>query len=196
MMRGAEIQKYKRLNELAEQGGIVIFGTGDDKAIPVGELRQAFAIEQKMYNRSFTNLSITDAIDVYEETIAPLSPETVLIHLGETDKSLFENDNAAFDNAYRSLLTYIKRQNINCRIAVVSLQNYDDVQLISNINNHLKYIAESEHCEYGDIASKKVWNPKSTMDAVSFVYSLGFVRPLKNKRPLYDLVRMSFCYGI
>ena len=64
---------------------------------------------------------------------------------------------------------------------------------IEEINKHLKYIADFEKCEYGNIANKKVWNPKSTMNAVSFVYDIGFIRPLKNKRPLYDLVKILFC---
>ena len=40
-MREAEIKKYAKLNELAEQGGIVIFGCNEDKDIPTGEIRQA-----------------------------------------------------------------------------------------------------------------------------------------------------------
>ena len=52
-MREAEIKNYTNLNELAEQGGIVILGDGKDKDIPTCELRQAFAVESKVYNRSF-----------------------------------------------------------------------------------------------------------------------------------------------
>ena len=65
---------------------------------------------------------------------------------------------------------------------------------MNEMNRHLKYLADSEKCEYGDIASKRVWNPKAEMEAVSFVYSIGFVNPLQNKRPLYDLVKILFCY--
>lgn len=193
-MREAEIKKYIKLNELAEQGGIVIFGCGEDVNIPVGEVRQAFSIDAKMYNRSFKNLSITEAEAMYKTCIAPISPETVLIHIGEDDLSLFKKDAAEFDTTYRNLIAFIKKQNKKCRIAVVSMRDYDNHPIIEEMNKHLKSIADSEQCEYGDIASKKVWNPKATMSAASFVYSIGFVRPLKNKRPLYDLVRTLFCY--
>ncbi|MBQ8000870.1 MAG: hypothetical protein IJ298_06560 [Ruminococcus sp.] len=188
-----QVNRYIKLNELAETNGIVVFGSGEDVNIPIGEIRQAFSIEPKMYNRSFKNLSITDAESIYEKCIAPLCPETVLIHIGEDDLSMFKKNSAEFDTAYRSLITYIKSQNKHCRIAVVSMKGHDDHPLISEMNKHLKHIADSERCEYIDIASRKVWNPKSTMDAASFVYSIGFVRPLKCKRPLYDLVRMLFC---
>ena len=193
-MREAEIKNYEKLNELAEQGGIVIFGCGADKDIPTGEIRQAFAVEAKIYNRSFENLSVTEAVGIYEKVIAPLAPETVLIHIGEADLATFAEKPAEFDNKYLELIKVIKAQNKKCRITVVSLKNYDNDPQIAELNKHLKYIADSEKCEYGDISARKVWNPKASMDAASFVYSIGFVHPLKNKRPLYDLVKMMFCY--
>ena len=194
-MREAEIKNYTKLNELAEKGGIVIFGCGVDKDIPTCEIRQAFAVESKIYNRSFESVSVKDALSIYKETVAALSPETVLLHIGETDIEFFAENSAEFDNKYRELIGYIKSQNKKCRIAIISLRNYDYDPQIEVINKHLKYIADSEQCEYGDISAKMVWNPKASMEVESFVYSIGFVHPLKNKRPLYDLVKMLFCYN-
>ena len=194
-MREAEIKNYTKLNELAEKGGIVIFGCGVDKDIPTCEIRQAFAVESKIYNRSFESVSVNDALSIYKETVAALSPETVLLHIGETDIEFFAENSAEFDNKYRELIGYIKSQNQKCRIAIVSLKNDDYDPQIEVINKHLKYIADSEQCEYGDISAKMVWNPKASMEVASFVYSIGFVHPLKNKRPLYDLVKMLFCYN-
>ena len=194
-MREAEIKNYTKLNELAEKGGIVIFGCGVDKDIPTCEIRQAFAVESKIYNRSFESVSVNGALSIYKETVAALSPETVLLHIGETDIEFFAENSAEFDNKYRELIGYIKSQNKKCRIAIVSLRNYDSDPQIGELNKHLKYIADSEKCEYGDISAKKVWNPKASMEVASFVYSIGFVHPLKNKRPLYDLVKMLFCYN-
>ena len=195
-MREAEIKNYIKLNQLAEQGGIVIFGCDEDKQIPTCEIRQAFAVESKIYNRSFDSLSVTEALDVYEKAIASLKPETVLIHIGEADLTTFAEMPTEFDNKYFELIKVIKAQNKKIRIAVVSLKNYDNNPQITELNKHLKYIADSEKCAYGDISAKKVWNPKASMNAASFVYSIGFVHPLKNKRPLYDLVKMLFCYEV
>ena len=194
-MRESEIKNYTKLNELAEKGGIVIFGCGVDKDIPTCEIRQAFAVESKIYNRSFESVSVNDALSIYKETVAALSPETVLLHIGETDIEFFAENSAEFDNKYRELIGYIKSQNKKCRIAIVSLKNDDYDPQIEVINKHLKYIADSEQCEYGDISAKMVWNPKASMEVASFVYSIGFVHPLKTKRPLYDLVKMLFCYN-
>lgn len=193
MLESSAVKRYKALNELAENDGIVVFGGEEDLSIPLGELKQAFAIEPKMYNRSFAGLSVTDAAAAYDECVTPLVPEAVLVHIGDSDLKMFEESPTEFDRKYRELIAHIKLHNKKCRIAVVSLKNYDNDPEISKINTHLKYIADSEHCEYGDIASKKVWNPKSAMDAISFVYAMGFVRPIKNKRSLYDLVNILFC---
>ena len=195
-MREAEIKNYEKLNDLAEQGGIVIFGSGSDKDIPTGEIRQAFSVESKIYNRSFDNLSITESVSIYKKIIAPLTPETVLIHIGEADLTNFAGNPTEFDNKYLELIKSIKAQNNKCRIAVVAIKNYESDPQIVEMNKHLKYVADSEKCEYSDISVKKVWNPKASIDVASFVYSIGFVHPLKNKRPLYDLVKMLFCYEV
>ena len=55
-MQKLETQKYKQLNELSEAQGIVVFGNNEDKSIPIGELRQAFCIDSKIYN-NFKNES-------------------------------------------------------------------------------------------------------------------------------------------
>lgn len=193
-MRNSELQKYTRLNELSEPKGIVIFGGSEDISLPIGEIKQAFAIEEKIYNRSYEQLSVREALDVYKKSVVILKPDTIFLHLGSADKELFAENTAVFDQHYRELINYIRKQNEKCHIVIVSLQNHEKNSKIENLNEHLKYISDSERCTYGDIADKKVWNPKSTMDAVSFVYSIGFVRPLKNKRPIYDLLKMLFCY--
>lgn len=189
------MKRYNALNDLAEHDGIVIFGGSSDIDIPLGELRQAFAIETKLYNRSVNDISIKDAISVYDACIASLHPETVLLHIGDADLKYFRDHSADFDQKYRELIGHIRKQNKKCRIAIIALKNYDESVEIAEMNKHLKYISESEHCEFGDISAKLVWNPKGTKDVVSFAYDIGFVRPLKNKRPIYDLVKILFCFN-
>ena len=189
-----EIRYYTKLNGLAEQNGIVIFGCGEDKNIPACELRQAFAVESKIYNRSFSHLSVCDAAAAYTQTVLPLAPETVLLHIGKDDMRLFSDDPSAFDACFRELIGLIRAENAECRIAVVSQRNEGNDPQTEEMNRHLQYIAESERCAYEDISVKRVWNPQASMDIVSFVYTMGFDRPLKNKRPLHDLVKIMFCF--
>lgn len=189
-----QVKNYTVLNDLAEKGGTVIFGGKEDKDIPLCELKQAFELDSKFYNRSFDNISVTNAKELYESCVAPLESDTVLLHIGENDLDLFTEDSDKFITLYRELISKIKADNKKCRIAIVSLKNYDGDSLIAKLNEQLKYLADSERCEFADISEKKVWNPKGTKDTVSFVYSIGFVRPLNIKRPIYDLVKILFCY--
>lgn len=189
-----EMRTYRTLNELAEPDGIVIFGGSDDLGLPLCELKQAFALEQGLYNRSLPGLSVKDAAVLYETCAVPLYPETVLLHLGATDTELFRENPDTFDRYYRELISCVRTQNKSCRIAVLSLKNPEETPVICEMNKHLKYIADSERCEFGDITAKRVWNPKETKDVVSFVYSIGFEQPLKTKRPLYDLAKMLYCW--
>ena len=192
-MKDFEIEKYERLNQIAQSKGIVIFGGSDDTDIPLCELRQAFDIEENMYNRSFHELSIEHAIEAYDSCVAPIFPETVFIHIGKYDIELLHKNPNLFDSKYLELIEHIRAENKTCRIAVVSMKNYYNDPDIAEMNRHLKFIADSEKCEYGDIATRKVWNPQATRDTASFVRNIGFVRPLKSARPIYDLIRILFC---
>lgn len=188
-----EVEKYAELNELAEASGIVIFGNEEDRSIPLCELKQAFELDSNLYNRSFTKLSIVDALEVYDECIAGLCPETVLLHIGADDLEFFKSSPEEFDKKYCELITHIRQADKKCRIAVISLKNYEKNSEIAELNKHLKYMAESQRCEYGDIASRRIWNPKAAKERASFVNSIGFMQAWKNKRPIYDLVRILFC---
>ena len=192
-MRDLEIKKYRKLNEFAETDGIVIFGEGTDTNIPLCELRQALGVDEKMYNRSFSKLSINDAVSVFDACISPIAPETVFIHIGESDVAAFNENHSDFDIEYRALIKHIREQNKKCRIAVISIKNTDNNSDVEEMNKHLKYIAESEKCEFGDLTVQKVWNPKATMQTTSFIRSMGFVHSLKTPMPLYDLFRVLFC---
>lgn len=189
-----KIAKYKFLNQLAEAEGTVIFGTSSDVNIPLGELKQAFSLSGSIYNRSFSELSVADAARVYGECVAELCPDTVIVHIGGADVSDFGGKETAFEENYRALIGTIREKNKACRIVIVSLKNYDNDITVSEINKLLCEIADSEKCEFEDISTKQKWNIKESSETASFIYDIGFVRPLNIKRPIYNLVRILFCY--
>ena len=189
-----EIAKYKSLNQLAESDGIVILGGAEDSNIPLGELKQAFALNDNIYNRSIAGLSATDAARVYDECVKELCPETMLLHIGEADVQGFDSNEAAFEEGCRTLIRTIRAKNKRTRIVVVSLKNYENDAAIAKLNKSLAYIADSEKCEFEDISAKRVWNTKENREVTSFLYEIGFDRPLSIKRPIYNLVRILFCY--
>ena len=190
----AEIAKYRSLNQLAESDGIVIFGGAEDVNIPLGELKQAFALSDHIYNRSIAGLSATDAARVYDECVKELCPETVLLHIGEADVQGFDSNEAAFEEGCRTLIETIRAKNKRTRIVVVSLKNYENDAAIAKLNKSLAYVADFEKCEFEDISAKGVWNTTENREVTLFLYEIGFDSTLNIKRPIYNLVRILFCY--
>lgn len=190
----ATITKYKKLNKLADTFGTVIFGDQEDLEIPLCELKQAFQLNQNFYNRSFPNLSILDSAKIYEECIEPLCPKVLLLHIGSNDLELLERDIEAFSYAYTNLINTIKKTNSTCQIVLISQQNPKEDLAISNLNLSLKNIAQSYNLVFEDISKNRLWNPKETKEVLSFIYSMGFVRPLQRQKSFYDLVKILFCY--
>ena len=190
-MKNAETVRYEKLNELAAKGGVVILGGAADCEIPLCELKQAFGLETMLYNRSVEGISVNDAIEIYDACVAPLAPETVLLHIGEADLRLFADDAAMFDQKYRELVQHIRANDRRCGIVVVSLANPEGSAEIAEMNRHLKYIADSEQCQYGDIAARRLWNPKETRGVMSFLNAMGLGGA--RHQPVYDLIRILFC---
>ena len=131
-MREQDIKNYNALNKLAEQNGIVIFGGKEDISIPLCELKQAFSIKENCYNRSFENLTISEACDIYADCVAELSPETILLHIEDAESFKFSADK--FTDDYRKLISQNRQNNKNCRIGVVSAKNYYNNNDITELN--------------------------------------------------------------
>ena len=190
-------EQYEALNKLAGPGGTVIMGGRSDLGLPLGELKQAFGLEDNLYNRSVDNLSVRNAAGVYDACIAQLAPSVLLLHIGEEDRALFQEESGEFDRGCRELVSHIRSMTPGCEVVMVSQELPDapgEMESVRELNRHLKYIAESEQCRYEDISSKHVWNPDQTKEVVAFVRSVGFVRPLRQKKPVYDLVRTLYGY--
>lgn len=192
-MREREIKNYKALNGISQQNCTVIFGGTNDLKLPLCELCQGFDLKENCCNRSFENLTADEAVKLYNTCIAELFPESVFLHI--EDIKGFKTSAEKFAKDYTNLIWQIKKDNKNCRIAVVSAKNYNNDRDIEEFNKQLKYIADSEKCEFCDISKKRVFNPTQTKEVASFVYNLGFVHPLKCKRPLADLAKILFCFG-
>ena len=133
-----QTKTYLSLNELAKPNGTVIFGGKSDIDIPLCELKQAFSLDSNLYNRSFPDLSVTNAIEYYDIYVAELHPESIFLHIGETDIDDFIFSPANYDKKYGELIRQIKSKNQKCHIIIVSLKNHDNNSDISEMNKHLK----------------------------------------------------------
>ncbi|MEE1315343.1 MAG: SGNH/GDSL hydrolase family protein [Faecalimonas sp.] len=194
-MFNMEIEKYKKLNSIAESFGTVILGSGEDILIPISELANSFNIGSKFYNRSSQNLIITEAIHYYDSIVKPLNPERIILHIGSADIDFFRDNTPQFDRAYQSLIEHIREDNAKCNIGIISLCNPNDNDIISELNNHLRIIAQSQRCEFEDIGTPRVWNPIETKSTISFASSMGLSLKTSNQKSLYDLAKIFFAYN-
>ncbi len=188
-----EINQYHTLNEITTGNGIVIFGGTDDRAIPANELKQAFGIEEAIFNRSLTGLKICDAKVAFDVCISELIPESILIHIGAEDLDTFTENTAVFDSEYASLIFHIRDYAPKCRIGIVTVDNPHENETIRTMNEHLSCIARSGKCDYCDI-NNMMWAPAEQQRLNSFIINTGFESPLNIKRPLFSIARMLFRY--
>lgn len=172
---------------------VVLLGGSLDKDIPVAEVAQSFNFNFKMYNRSKYGLSLKDAKKTYLESVEPMNPEAVIIHLGKEDVEMFKNNSADFDVKYLELLSSIRHQNKDRRIALVSLEEESKVEV--EMNRHIKAIAESEKCEFVNMDRAKLWDTEKTKEVTAFMYELGFDSQLKVKKPLGDISKVLYSYA-
>ncbi len=191
-----EIEKYKKLNIVAESYGTVILGNGDDASLPVCELAASFGIDSKFYNRSAEHLSITQAISYYDSVVKPLNPERIILHLGFSDIEFFKDDAQVFDDEYRKLIEHIREDNAKINIGIISLYNPDSNEVIKELNSHLRMIAQSQRCEFEDIGTPRVWNSVETKNAMSFACALGLSKKVSNNKSLYDLAKIFFAFNL
>ena len=174
-----------------KKNAVSLMGGRLDKEIPVSNLANESNFNFDIYNKSSVNLSIANAHDYFQKNVAALSPEGILLHVGEKDLSLFMNDSSTFDSQYLKLIESIKAANKNCRIALVSIENPNNDKSINLMNAHIKAIAEAEQASFVGLENASIWNPEATKSSSAFAYNMG----LKIRKPLRDVAEILYSWA-
>ena len=173
------------------KNAVILFGGSLDKNIPVADLSREYNFNFDVYNKSCENITLPAALEYFKKNIAKMIPEGIIIHLGENDISLFQNDSAAFDNYYLTLLDEIKAVNKDCRIALISINNPAGNKNLALMNAHINAIAQTEKAVFINLENAKLWNPEATKAANEFAYAMG----LKIRKPLRDVAEIFYSYA-
>ena len=173
------------------KNAVILFGGSLDKNIPVADLSREYNFNFDIYNKSCENITLPAALEYFKKNIAKMIPEGIIIHLGENDISLFQNDSAAFDNYYFTLLDEIKAVNKDCRIALISINNPAGNKNLALMNAHINAIAQTEKAVFINLENAKLWNPEATKAANEFAYAMG----LKIRKPLRDVAEIFYSYA-
>ena len=173
-----------------EKNAVILLGNGLDTKIPVQSLGKEFKFNFKIYNKSLDKLCFEDVYEYFTQTIAPLSPEGIMIHLGENDINLCVNNSELFDTNYLNLIKQIKSSNKKCRIALISVANPHNNKAVGLVNRHIKAIADSEKCSFVNLDNAHLWNPAATKAAIEFAHNMG----LNTRKPLSDVAEILYSY--
>lgn len=183
------INKTEKSEE--KSNGVILMGGTMDKSIPVGMLAKEFDFNFDLYNKSSENLSIINSEDYFTNEIAKINPEGIIFHIGEEDVSLFNNNPTAFDNYYLNLISTVRKENKNTRMALVSISNPEMDKTIAGMNAHIRAIADVEKLSFINLDKAKLWNPEATKASSDFAYSMG----LRIRKPLRDVAEILYSYA-
>jgi len=175
----------------AKKYNIALMGGTYAKDIPAKKLAEEFKLDFDLLNKSSFALSLRNAKEYYEKYVAGLDSDGIILQLGKEDRDLFKKNPSMFDTMYLELLGEIKDFNKDCRLALVSLNNEREDAVITDMNNHIKAIAQSEQAVFVNLENAKLWNPKAVQSSLDFAYGMG----LNVKKPIYDVAEILFSYA-
>lgn len=153
-----EIKEYSGLNRIAKKNSTVLLGSTFAKNIPVSELSLSYGMNNDIYNRSITDLSVFDASTVIEYCIKEMQPRKILIQLGETDLARGYKTIDEIITAYKSLVLKIKNSLPFCEIILISVCNCEMPIHPEILNQALSRMASELKCIYADISSSELNN--------------------------------------
>lgn len=142
-MRGKT--QYAFLNKIARSGGIVLWGSTTLSDLPVNELLKNYDVSRYIYNRSIPGLTLSDAESYLDVCVCDLSPERVILNLGEED--IGDTDNiAALIEQYRWILYKIHLTLPKCSLIITAVRERND--MCRKFNSELRKLALEFGCTF------------------------------------------------
>ena len=138
-------KQYIFLNKLAKRNGIVLWGSTSLADQPVNELLQGFHTSQNIYNRSISGLCLEEAETVLEQCVLELSPDRVIINLGEEDLKV-SDDVSQMIEQYRWILYKIHVSLPQCQMVITTVPGKGEN--CDCFNEELKKLAREFGCTF------------------------------------------------
>lgn len=149
-INNSEVANYKNLNQYAKKNSVVVLGSSFMHDIPMAELRQSFGILSDVYNRSLTDLTIAEALDITNNIMNEMAPKRILLQLGEVE---LQEENPNLEDmilGMKAIVETIKNNNKHCKIVLVSVTTTNNIKC-DFYNRKLEELAGILKCQYADI---------------------------------------------
>nr|MBQ4319007.1 hypothetical protein [Clostridia bacterium] len=137
-------KEFKYINDIAEKGEIVVFGSSRMADFPFCELVNRYRFENAVYNRSIHCLTIDDAAELLEVCVTDIRPRKVFLSLGEVEAADASFDSDILAKKYAGLIHRLKLCLPDAEVYVIGL--FGDGR--RTFNGILKQICRSEKAVY------------------------------------------------
>ena len=121
---------YKGINEISMKGEIVIFGSTYMAGFPFYELTNRCNLENAVYNRSITDLTINEAKEILQDCVLSLKPSKVFLDLGEED-----SDRSDAICKYNEIVNIIRKELPRTKLYLICLT--DESAYANNFNKNI-----------------------------------------------------------
>ena len=145
-----ELSRFSQMNEVSSTNGVVFFGSTSFNEMPLAELARVYDLEEKVYHRRISGLTIADVDSVLDDCVLNLSPKKVFISIGEEDVEKESFNEKEFLAKYEWML-YSIHDKCDAQIYIVSVLSR--MAIASRINERLSKLAKETGCTYIDAAS-------------------------------------------
>lgn len=143
----AKADSIKKINDLALQGEIVIFGSTYMSEFPIYELINKCKSENAVYNRSVKGLTVKEAIEILDDCVVDIYPDKVFVALGEEDES---NPNAVSE--YAELISAIRQKLPETKVFLIGLIN--ESPFAENFNKSILSLCDNINVKYIELVKK------------------------------------------
>ena len=148
-----KLNNYKNLNKYSKKGGTVCFGSSWFEGIDFGEIALDESLDCIIHNRSIKNLTVTEAKNVFEESVKDLNPSKIFVNIGEEDINDEDFNMESFLTNYELLLLFIHRNSPKSKIFIVSL--HSDSETAREVNEKLYELSENTNCKFIRLNTKE-----------------------------------------
>lgn len=146
------LDRYQYLNQFAQPGQILFFGSSYLDQFPLYELKEDYRMDQTIFKRSIPGLTIEQAFDCLDTCVYDLMPSKLFISFGDTDIESPAFSLSNFISCYRRLLIQLRTHLPKCSIYLMGLQSQPED---SSLNEALLELSREYQCEFIALTAEK-----------------------------------------
>jgi lysophospholipase L1-like esterase len=128
------LERYRRLNKIAQKGQTVLVGSSLMEQFPIDELKMSLGIPGIIYNRGIGGFTTTELLQVMDACVFDLEPSRIFINIGSNDMAGLGFTVEGLRDNYRQILAQIKARLPACFVTLMAYYPINDAFSIPGID--------------------------------------------------------------